>query len=131
MEKSEKATVLTAVGAMLIPLAMVWALEAPRDIPSFFIYPVALIVASVGIICILVGWNEIRTGELERREREEEAKIQRKRDEAKRDLEHQKYLLVLEEIGNNLGIRIGILRIKLRRLEEAEKSKEDYGDDGL
>ena len=128
MEKSDRATILTAVGAMLVPLAMVWALEAPQDLPSFFIYPASLIVAVVGIICILIGWNEIRLGESARFEQLEADKKQREKEEERRREEHIEYLTSLRIIAKQLGKNSIVMRHQVQREVERSREERELGD---
>jgi len=121
---SDKAALLVATGAMLIPVAMTWGLEAPANIGSFGRWGVTLFVAFIGLVFIAKGWSGIRQEEEHRIEAIKREKEQRQASELRRQKEHVEYITTLRAISKALGVKQGILGIKIRQKQEDATGQE-------
>ena len=127
---SDKAALFTTLGAMLIPSAMVWALEAPSTFPPFWIWTSALVVALLGLIFIIAGWSGIKNEEQRRNEAACREERRQQAEEQRRQDEHQEYLTTLKEIARRLGVKnIGLEHKIDRNKRKLRDSKEDTVDE--
>lgn len=128
---------LTAFGAVLVPAAMVWALEAPRDLHPFVIWGVSLIVGVIGLILVLFGLARSVADDVENRKRRkeeekrwEESDKLRQNAERRRQDEHVEYLTTLKAIAKAIGVRSVVLEHRIQRgKDEVRKHKEDGDSD--
>jgi len=111
----------TVIGAMLIPLAMIWALEAPDEWSPFLIWVPALILALIGLLHLHKGWVEV-VAEGERRKKEMEAE---EKWEKQRRRESRAILLVLSYISRKHPVSMPRVDRILKRWAEEEKMTEE------
>ena len=134
---SDKATVFLTLGTMLIPMAMVWVLESPVDLPQSIVRWSALAVALLGIVFIGKGWGYVRASERAKLVSDTRAGQQAEKNDRKRYREHYLYLLTQFEILKSLGGSPRIVSRKYRRwledelLKEEQKSGEESDDGSL
>ncbi|MFC1968743.1 hypothetical protein ACFLVX_05115 [Chloroflexota bacterium] len=135
----------TAIGAMLIPSAIVLLLEAPDDWPSEQIWTVSLMIGALGFVMIIIGLvkgllDDKRTHKRENK-REGRAIARERRElvaEERKEKEHVEYMAALSELGKRFGINPVILKMKIRREvdrhednKELEKDEKEMEDDSL
>ena len=90
-----KSSYWSAIGAIFIPTAMVWVLEAPREWHPFWIWMPVIIFTILGIVYLRKGWQDI-VAEGEKREKEKE---EMEKQEKRRRSESRAILLVLSYIS--------------------------------
>jgi len=115
----------TAVGAILIPSAMVWALEAPDDWSPFLVWIPTLILALIGLIYLHKGWGEV-VAEGTQRKKEMEAT---EKQERQRRRESRAILLVLSYISMRHPVSMPRVDRILKRWAEEEKMTEELRGD--
>ena len=115
----------TAVGAILIPSAMVWILEAPDNWSPLLVWIPALILALCGFLYLHKGWMDIIA---EGRQREKEMKAVEKREKQRRR-ESRATLLVLSYISRRHPMSMPRVDRILKRWAEEEKMSEELKGD--
>ena len=109
-----------AIGAIFIPSAMVWVLEAPTDWHPLLVWVPAIIFTVLGIDYLRKGWLDIADeGKLRRKEKSE---IDKK--ENQRRKESRAVLMVLCYISRRRPISVRMVDRILQRWAEEEEMTE-------
>ena len=126
----------TAIGAMLIPSAIVLLLEAPDDWSPERIWTASLMIGALGFVMIIIGLAKGLSDDKRMRQREdkrEKRAIARERRElvaeGRKEKEHVEYMAALSELGKRFGINPVYLRMKIRRAVDRHEDNKALGED--